>query len=72
MDGITVVCSSKNDLTQHKEHIIKTSGLDNKLEFLKYVNNGEYSLTELYNKWLKEAKNNIVVFIHYFNVLTLL
>jgi hypothetical protein len=61
---VTVVCSSQNQLDEFKEHVIKTSGLHNKLEFLGYENKGEFSLTEIYNRGLREAKNNIVVFMH--------
>jgi hypothetical protein len=61
---ITVVCSSQYPLDDFKEHVIKTSGLHNKIEFLGYENKGEFSLTEIYNRGLKESKNNIVVFCH--------
>jgi len=61
---ITVVCSSQYPLDDFKEHVIKTSGLHNKIEFLGYENKGEFSLTEIYNRGLKESKNNIVVFLH--------
>jgi hypothetical protein len=61
---ISVVFSTREDKPEHIEHLIKTSGLDKKLEVIQYINNGEYSLTELYNKGLKESKNNIVVFCH--------
>jgi len=62
---ITVVCSSQYPLDDFKEHVIKTSGLHNKIEFLGYENKGEFSLTEIYNRGLKESKNNIVVFLHH-------
>jgi len=61
---ISVICSSKNDLKKHKEHVLKTSGLRDKIEFIGYTNNGEYSLTEIYDKGLSEAKYDIVVFLH--------
>jgi glycosyltransferase involved in cell wall biosynthesis len=61
---ITVVCSSRGDLSTFKEHVIKTSGLHNKLQFLGYKNDGEFSLTEIYNRGLREANNDIVVFMH--------
>jgi hypothetical protein len=62
---ITVVCSSQYPLDDFKEHVIKTSGLHNRIEFLGYENKGEFSLTEIYNRGLKESKNNIVVFLHH-------
>lgn len=62
---ITVVCSSQYPLYDFKEHVIKTSGLFNKIEFLGYENKGEFSLTEIYNRGLKNAKNDIIVFMHH-------
>ena len=64
-NGISIVCSSQHDLTTHKKHLINTSGFRNNIEFLGYKNNGEFSLTEIYNRGLLEAKYNIVVFIHH-------
>ena len=61
---ISVVCSSRHNLEEFKNHIVKKSGLHNKLEFLGYENNGEFSLTEIYNRGLKEAKNDVIVFVH--------
>jgi hypothetical protein len=61
---ISVVCSSRHNLEEFKNHIVKKSGLHNKLEFLGYENNGEFSLTEIYNRGLKEAKNDVIVFMH--------
>jgi len=61
---ISVVFSTRVNNPNHIEHIKKTSGIHKDLEVLQFINNGEYSLTELYNKALKETKNNIVVFCH--------
>jgi glycosyltransferase involved in cell wall biosynthesis len=62
---ITFVCSSREPKESFKEHIIKMCGLDKKkVEFLAYKNENEYSLSEIYNKGLKEAKNDIIVFLH--------
>ena len=62
---ISVVCSSQYPLDNFKQHIIKTSGLHKKIEFLGYENTGQFSLTEIYNRGLKDAKNDIVVFVHH-------
>jgi len=62
---ITVVCSSQYPLDDFKDKIIKSSGLHKKIEFLGYENKGEFSLTEIYNRGLKEATNDIVVFLHH-------
>ena len=61
---ITIVCSSQYPLDEFKKHVIKTSGLYDKIEFLGYENKGEFSLTEIYNRGLKEAKYKHVVFCH--------
>jgi hypothetical protein len=61
---ITAVYSTKETKPWHKEHIIKTSGLGKNIEVIEYINNGEFSLTEVYNKGLKEAKNKVIVFLH--------
>ena len=62
---ITVVCSSQYPLDNFKEEILKSSGLHNKIEFLGYENKGQFSLTEIYNRGLKEAKYNHIVFLHH-------
>jgi len=62
---ITIVCSSKEPSKEFEEHIIKTCGLGAKnIEILHYENKGKYSLTELYNKALKEAKYDTITFLH--------
>lgn len=61
---ISVVFSTREENPKHKEHIMKTSGIHKGLEVIQYINNGEYSLTEIYNRALKETTNDIVVFCH--------
>ena len=61
---ISVIYSTKENKDSHIEHIKKTSGIHKGIEVIQYINNGEYSLTEIYNKALKETTNNIVVFCH--------
>jgi hypothetical protein len=60
---ITVIYCTRSNNDQHKEHLIKTSGLHNKIEVIEIINNGE-SLTTSYNRGLKMSNNNIVVFCH--------
>ena len=60
---ITVIYCTRQSNLEHREHLIKSSGLLKKIEVIEIVNNGE-SLTTCYNRGLKEAKNNIVVFCH--------
>lgn len=61
---ITVVCSSKNDLTEFEKHVNQTCGLHNKVQFIGIHNEGTLSLPEAYNYGLKTATNDIVVFMH--------
>jgi len=60
---ISVVFSTRAIDDSFVEHVKKTC-LHKGVEVLPYLNNGEYSLTEIYNKGLKEASSDIVVFCH--------
>ncbi len=60
---ITVVYCTRQTNPEHKEHLIKSSGLHKHLEVIEIINNGE-SLTKAYNRGLNQAKNDIVVFCH--------
>ena len=60
---ITVVSSTRLIDEKFVSMIKKTSGIQD-IEVLMYENNGEMSLTQVYNKGLSESKNNIVVFVH--------
>jgi len=60
---ISVVYCTRETNPKHKEHIIKTSGLQKNIEVIEIINNGE-SLTKSYNRGYKLAKNDIVVFCH--------
>jgi GT2 family glycosyltransferase len=59
---ISVIYCTREEFPQHQEHIKKTSGIKD-IEVIEYINKGE-SLTKFYNKGLKEASNDIVVFCH--------
>ena len=60
---VTVVYCTRETNPAHKEHLIKSSGLHKNLEVIEIINNGE-SLTKAYNRGLKQATNDIVVFCH--------
>lgn len=60
---ISVIYCTREANQKHTEHLIKTSGLHKHIEIIEIINNGE-SLTKSYNKGLKKAKNDIVVFCH--------
>jgi len=61
--SLSVIFSTKKINPEFVNLIVKSSGVHN-IEIIPYENPGKYSLTELYNKGLKESKNNIVVFCH--------
>lgn len=60
---LTVIYCTRETKPEHKEHLIKTSGLHKYLEVIEVINNGE-SLTKAYNRALKQASNEVVVFCH--------
>jgi len=60
---LTIVYCTRESKPEHKEHLIKTSGLHKHLEIIEIVNNGE-ALTKAYNRGLQQATNDIVVFCH--------
>ena len=51
---ITVIYSTRKNKPDFINFIKNTSGIKD-VEIIQYINNGEYSLTELYNKGLKES-----------------
>ncbi len=62
---ISFVCSSREPQESFKDHVIKMCGLGKSdTEFLFYKNNGEFSLSNIYNKGIRDAKNDIIVFLH--------
>jgi GT2 family glycosyltransferase len=63
---ITIIYSTNKDKEYNdkfNDHLVLTSGLQ-WVQVLPYVNHNEYSLSELYNKGIKEAKYDIVVCCH--------
>jgi len=60
---VSIVYCTRQTNPQHKEHLIKSSGLHKHVEVIEIINNGE-SLTHAYNRGLKQAKYDIVVFCH--------
>lgn len=62
-NGLSIVCSMREHDKEFEEHVKKTIGLKD-YELLFYINPGTNSLTELYNKGLKESKNKYVLFCH--------
>jgi glycosyltransferase involved in cell wall biosynthesis len=60
---ITIGFSTRKIDNTFVEMLKKTSGIPNP-EVVPFENNGEYSLTEVYNKILNESSNNIVILCH--------
>jgi hypothetical protein len=60
---ISVVFSTRKIDENFIEHVKKTC-MYKGVEVLPYENNGEYSLTEIYNKGLNDASSDIVIFCH--------
>ena len=61
--NITIVFSTREDNPTYIEYLRSTCGIKG-VEIIQYINNGTHSLTYLYNKALKESKNDIIVFCH--------
>jgi len=60
---LTVIYCTRETKPEHKEHLIKSSGLHKHIEVIEIINNGE-SLTKAYNRGLKQAEYKHVVFCH--------
>lgn len=60
---ISIVYCTREHNPEHTEHLRKTSGLHKHAQIIEIINNGE-SLTKCYNRGLKQAEHDIVVFCH--------
>lgn len=60
---ITIGYSTRNKNPNFKSYLVKSSGFK-KIEVIEKINNGEKSLTEVYNEILNESKNDIVILCH--------
>lgn len=63
---ITIIYSTHKDTLWNKTfkaHLSTSVGLS-EVQILEYVNNNEYSLSEIYNKGINESNYNIVVCLH--------
>jgi hypothetical protein len=63
MSTITVVCSTRKIEDEYVKHVRKFFSHP-KNEYFFVENNGDRSLTEVYNEYLEKSSNDIVVFIH--------
>ena len=60
---ITIGYSTRKIDQSYVDYIKKTCG-NKGVQVIPVENNGEFSLTQVYNKILNEAENDIVVFCH--------
>ena len=63
---ITIIYSTHKDENYNnkfKQHLLQSSGLKD-IQILEYINHNQYTLSELYNKGIKESLFNIVVCCH--------
>ena len=60
---LTVAYSTREHKPEFIEYLKKSSGFK-KIEVIEKVNNGEKSLSQVYNEILSEAKTDIIVFCH--------
>lgn len=61
--GLTIAYSTRNQNDAFKAHL-KSFCNAKDLEILEFINNGDRSLTSIYNEVLDRASNNIIIFCH--------
>jgi glycosyltransferase involved in cell wall biosynthesis len=61
---ITIAFSTKSDKPEIIEHFKKSSGYEKGVHVIQKINNGEKSLSEVYNEILEESQTDIVIFTH--------
>lgn len=60
---ITIGYSARNTKPEFKDYIIKTCSLKN-IQIIEKINNGDKSLSEVYNEIIEESEHNIIVLCH--------
>ena len=60
---ITIGYSTRNTKPEFKDYIIKTCSLKN-IQIIEKINNGDKSLSEVYNEIIDESEHNIIVLCH--------
>jgi hypothetical protein len=69
---ITIAFSTKSEKPELIEHFKKSSGYEKGVRVIQKINNGEKSLSQVYNEILNETPDDIVIFTHddiYFDTL---
>lgn len=60
---ITIGFSTRNDNPTYIEYLKKTSGIKD-VQIIQKINNGDKSLSKVYNEIIEESKNDIIVLCH--------
>lgn len=60
---ITIGYSTRKDNPQFREYLKKSAGHP-KINIIEKINNGQKSLTEVYNEILNESKDDIIILLH--------
>jgi hypothetical protein len=60
---ITIGFSTRKDNPEYIDYLKKTCGIKD-LQIIQKVNNGEKSLSKVYNEIIDESNNNVIVFCH--------
>ena len=60
---ISIVYSTRQHNPEFQKHLKETLGVKD-FEILEFINNGEKSLTEVYNEGLEKSKFDVIVFTH--------
>lgn len=61
---ITIAFSTKSEKPELIEHFKKSSGYEKGVRVIQKINNGEKSLSQVYNEILNETPDDIVIFTH--------
>ena len=61
---ITIAYSTKSHKPDLIEHFKKSSGYEKGITVIEKINNGEKSLSQVYNEILEESPNDIIIFTH--------
>ncbi len=61
--SLSIIFSTREINVDFIDHVRRTANIES-IEIIPYLNKGQFSLAELYNKGLQQARYNIIAFIH--------
>ncbi len=61
--SLTIVYSSRHPNSEFQKHLQKSCGV-NQLQILEFINIGRDSLSKIYNRVLRQARYDFIVFVH--------